>query len=88
MNNEQYIHPSSALFNKNPEWLLYHELVLTTQEYMRNVMTVCEWCWCWDGRVLKGGLSGVEGMKLGKGGCFCLCAKPLSNDTITWILRI
>lgn len=28
---QQYIHPSSALFNKNPEWLLYHELVLTTK---------------------------------------------------------
>jgi len=33
-----YIHPSSALFNKNPEWLIYHELVLTSKEYMRNVM--------------------------------------------------
>jgi len=28
-----YIHPSSALFNKNPDWLIYHELVLTTREY-------------------------------------------------------
>ena len=27
--NPVYIHPSSALFNKNPEWLIYHELVLT-----------------------------------------------------------
>lgn len=35
-----YIHPSSALFNKNPEWVLYHELVLTTKEYMRSIMTV------------------------------------------------
>jgi ATP-dependent RNA helicase DHX8/PRP22 len=35
-----YIHPSSALFNKNPEWVLYHELVLTTKEYMRNIMTI------------------------------------------------
>ncbi|TMW55938.1 hypothetical protein Poli38472_008586 [Pythium oligandrum] len=35
-----YIHPSSALFNKNPEWVLYHELVLTTKEYMRSVMTI------------------------------------------------
>ncbi|KAJ0405555.1 hypothetical protein P43SY_009604 [Pythium insidiosum] len=35
-----YIHPSSALFNKNPEWVLYHELVLTTKEYMRNVMMI------------------------------------------------
>jgi hypothetical protein len=43
---KQYIHPSSALFNKNPEWLLYHELVLTTKEYMRSVMTVSFWACC------------------------------------------
>ena len=24
-----YIHPSSALFNRQPEWLIYHEVVLT-----------------------------------------------------------
>ncbi|KAF0682799.1 Aste57867_25098 [Aphanomyces stellatus] len=35
-----YIHPSSALFNKNPEWVIYQELVLTTKEYMRNVMAI------------------------------------------------
>jgi ATP-dependent RNA helicase DHX8/PRP22 len=35
-----YIHPSSALFNKGPEWCLYHELVLTTKEYMRNVLAI------------------------------------------------
>lgn len=35
-----YIHPSSSLFNKNPEWVLYHELVLTTKEYMRNVLSI------------------------------------------------
>ena len=35
-----YIHPSSAAFNRNPEWIIYHELVLTTKEYMRNVMTL------------------------------------------------
>jgi len=35
-----YIHPSSALFNKAPEWLIYHELVLTTKEYMRSIMTI------------------------------------------------
>ena len=35
-----YIHPSSALFNRNPEWLIYHELVLTTKEYMREVMAI------------------------------------------------
>lgn len=34
------IHPSSAVFNKQPEWLVYHELVLTTKEYMREVITI------------------------------------------------
>jgi ATP-dependent RNA helicase DHX8/PRP22 len=24
------LHPSSALFNRAPEWCVYHELVLTT----------------------------------------------------------
>jgi len=32
-NQQVYIHPSSSLFNKNPEWVVYHELVLTTKEY-------------------------------------------------------
>lgn len=35
-----FIHPSSALFNKGPEWVIYHELVLTTKEYMRNVLAI------------------------------------------------
>jgi ATP-dependent RNA helicase DHX8/PRP22 len=35
-----YVHPSSSLFNKNPEWVIYHELVLTTKEYMRNILTI------------------------------------------------
>lgn len=35
-----YIHPSSSLFNKAPEWVVYHELVLTTKEYMREVCTI------------------------------------------------
>lgn len=30
-----YLHPSSALFGKSAEWVVYHELVLTTREYMR-----------------------------------------------------
>ncbi|KAJ2964756.1 hypothetical protein NQZ79_g275 [Umbelopsis isabellina] len=32
-----YIHPSSSLFNQNPEWVIYHEIVFTTKEYMREV---------------------------------------------------
>ncbi|KAL6438014.1 hypothetical protein ACFW04_004352 [Cataglyphis niger] len=35
-----YIHPSSALFNRQPEWIIYHELVQTTKEYMREVTTI------------------------------------------------
>ncbi|CAL1293297.1 unnamed protein product [Larinioides sclopetarius] len=35
-----YIHPSSALFNRQPEWIVYHEVVQTTKEYMREVTTV------------------------------------------------
>ncbi|XP_057293129.1 ATP-dependent RNA helicase DHX8-like isoform X3 [Hydractinia symbiolongicarpus] len=36
-NQAVYIHPSSSLFNRQPEWVVYHELVLTTKEYMREV---------------------------------------------------
>lgn len=35
-----YIHPSSCLINIKPEWTIYHELVLTTKEYMREVMAI------------------------------------------------
>ncbi|KAJ8496711.1 hypothetical protein ONZ51_g929 [Trametes cubensis] len=35
-----YIHPSSALFNRNPEWCIYHELILTTREYCHNVTAI------------------------------------------------
>lgn len=35
-----YIHPSSALFQRNPDFVLYHELVLTTKEYMREVTAI------------------------------------------------
>jgi ATP-dependent RNA helicase DHX8/PRP22 len=38
--NPVYIHPSSALFQKNPEYVIYHELVLTTKEYMRNILVI------------------------------------------------
>ena len=33
-----YIHPSSVMMEVNPKWVLYHELVLTSKEYMRSVM--------------------------------------------------
>jgi ATP-dependent RNA helicase DHX8/PRP22 len=34
------IHPSSALFQKQPEWVIYHELVLTSKEYMRETVSI------------------------------------------------
>lgn len=32
-----YIHPSSACFQHQPEWVVYHEVVMTTKEYMKEV---------------------------------------------------
>ena len=34
------IHPSSAIFHRQPEWVVFHEVVQTTKEYMREVTTV------------------------------------------------
>lgn len=34
------IHPHSALFEKNPRWVVYHELVFTTKEYIRNIIEI------------------------------------------------
>lgn len=39
-----YIHPSSSVFQRNPEWVIYHELVQTSKEYMREI-TVIEPAW-------------------------------------------
>ncbi|KAI3464059.1 hypothetical protein Pfo_020722 [Paulownia fortunei] len=33
-NQPVYIHPSSALFQRQPHWVIYHDLVMTTKEYM------------------------------------------------------
>ena len=33
-----YLHPSSTLFEANPKWVIYYELVLTSKEYMRSNM--------------------------------------------------
>eukprot|EP00930_Biecheleria_cincta_P012988 TRINITY_DN11806_c0_g1_i1.p1 TRINITY_DN11806_c0_g1~~TRINITY_DN11806_c0_g1_i1.p1 ORF type:complete len:1134 (+),score=256.93 TRINITY_DN11806_c0_g1_i1:114-3515(+) len=38
--NQVYIHPASALYQRNPEWLVYHELVLTSKEYLRECSTI------------------------------------------------
>ncbi|KAA0163354.1 hypothetical protein FNF28_04274 [Cafeteria roenbergensis] len=35
-----FVHPSSSLFQKGPDWVIYHELVLTTKEYMRSVTAI------------------------------------------------
>ncbi|XP_068210643.1 pre-mRNA-splicing factor ATP-dependent RNA helicase DHX16 [Palaemon carinicauda] len=34
------LHPQSCLVEDLPRWVLYHELVLTTKEYMRNIVTI------------------------------------------------
>ncbi|CAN0843863.1 Probable pre-mRNA-splicing factor ATP-dependent RNA helicase DEAH5 [Linum grandiflorum] len=39
-NQPVYIHPSSALFHIQPDWVIYNELVMTTKEYMRDVTVV------------------------------------------------
>jgi len=39
-----YVHPSSTLFEVNPKWVLFYELVLTSKEYMRSNMPLLpEW---------------------------------------------
>ncbi|XP_031950304.1 pre-mRNA-splicing factor ATP-dependent RNA helicase DHX16 isoform X2 [Corvus moneduloides] len=35
-----FIHPNSALFALQPRWVLYHELVCTSKEFMRQVMEI------------------------------------------------
>lgn len=53
-NQTIFIHPSSALFNKSPEWVVYHELVLTSKEYMREVTAIeAKWLTECAGRFFK-----------------------------------
>ena len=33
-------HPSSCLFENLPMWVIYFELVLTSKEYMRNLIEI------------------------------------------------
>ncbi|KYK61334.1 ATP-dependent RNA helicase DHX8 [Drechmeria coniospora] len=35
-----YLHPSSALFGKQAEWVVYHTLVMTTKEYMHCTTSI------------------------------------------------
>jgi len=39
-NQTVMIHPNSALFEDLPRWIIYHELVFTTKEYMRNTIEI------------------------------------------------
>lgn len=35
-----YLHPSSAIFGKPTEWVIYHELIATTKEYMHCITAI------------------------------------------------
>ncbi|KTF95383.1 hypothetical protein cypCar_00031313 [Cyprinus carpio] len=35
-----YVHPNSSLFEEQPRWMIYHELVFTTKEFMRQVIEI------------------------------------------------
>ncbi|KAK6124362.1 hypothetical protein DH2020_041855 [Rehmannia glutinosa] len=37
---EVYIHPSSVLFRVNPKWVIFHSIVSTDRQYMRNVISI------------------------------------------------
>jgi ATP-dependent RNA helicase DHX8/PRP22 len=39
-NHQVFVHPSSAIFQKTPEYVIYHELVMTSREYMREITPV------------------------------------------------
>jgi pre-mRNA-splicing factor ATP-dependent RNA helicase DHX16 len=39
-----HIHPGSSLFKDTPRWVIFHELVFTSKEFMRNVIEIMpEW---------------------------------------------
>ncbi|KAH8557096.1 P-loop containing nucleoside triphosphate hydrolase protein [Umbelopsis sp. PMI_123] len=39
-NQTVHIHPSSSLREKRPRWVIYYELVLTSKEFMRQVLEI------------------------------------------------
>lgn len=39
-NQNVMIHPNSSLFEELPRWVLYHGLVMTTKEFMREVIEI------------------------------------------------
>ncbi|KAI5958682.1 PRP22 [Candida pseudojiufengensis] len=46
-NESVYLHPSSSLFGKNTEYLLYHTILLTSKEYMQCV-TIIDPIWLYE----------------------------------------
>ena len=34
------VHPNSSLFEEQPRWMIYFELVFTTKEFMRQVIEI------------------------------------------------
>ncbi|KAI2606858.1 P-loop containing nucleoside triphosphate hydrolase protein [Hypoxylon fragiforme] len=54
-----YLHPSSALFGKQAEWVIYHTLVLTSKEYMHCTTSIePKWLVSAAPTFFKRGLSG------------------------------
>ena len=39
-NQTVMVHPNSSMFEDLPRWVIYHELVFTTKEYMRNCIEI------------------------------------------------
>ncbi|KZV26108.1 putative pre-mRNA-splicing factor ATP-dependent RNA helicase [Dorcoceras hygrometricum] len=35
-----YLHPSSVVFHRQPDWVIYHELIMTTKVYIRDVTII------------------------------------------------
>ena len=34
------VHPNSSLFEVQPRWVIYYELVVTTKEFMREIVEI------------------------------------------------
>ena len=34
------VHPNSSMFEDLPHWVIFHELVFTTKEYLRNCIEI------------------------------------------------
>jgi len=39
-NQQVFMHPSCSVYQRSPQWVIYHEIVLTTREYMRGICTI------------------------------------------------